>query len=83
MEAIETAAPTINEGNEDLIFPIDIVVEEERFKDGDRVEQNGTEQQPVLIQSIPVKQQQQKPKQNRLVPCNNKRKKVSGRKSIY
>ena len=41
-EAIETAAPIINERNEDLIVPVDIVVEEERFKDGDRMERNGT-----------------------------------------
>ena len=41
VEAIETAAPTINEGNEDLIVPVDIVVEEERFEDGDGVERNG------------------------------------------
>ena len=40
VEAIETAAPTINEGNEYLIVPVDIVVEEERFKDGDGVERN-------------------------------------------
>ena len=39
-EAIDTAAPTINEGNEDLIVPVDIVVEEERFEDGDGVERN-------------------------------------------
>ena len=38
---IETAAPTMNEGNEDLIVPVDIVVEEERFEDGDGVERNG------------------------------------------
>ena len=40
VEAIETAAPTINEGNEDLIVPVDIVVEEERYEDGDGVERN-------------------------------------------
>ena len=40
VEAIDTAAPTINEGNEDLIVPVDIVVEEERFEDGDGVERN-------------------------------------------
>ena len=40
VEAIETAAPTINEGNEDLIVPVYIVVEEERFEDGDGVERN-------------------------------------------
>ena len=40
VEAVETAAPTNNEGNEYLIVPVDIVVEEERFKDGDRVKQN-------------------------------------------
>ena len=33
VKAIETVAPTINERNEDLIVPIDIVVEEERFED--------------------------------------------------
>ena len=42
VEAIETSAPMINEGNEDVIVPVDIVVEEERFKDGDGVERNGT-----------------------------------------
>ena len=40
VEAIETAAPTINEGNEDVIVPVDIVVEKEGFKDRDGVEQN-------------------------------------------
>ena len=42
VEAIDTAAPTINKGNEDLIVPVDIVVEEERFGDGDGMERNGT-----------------------------------------
>ena len=32
VEAIDTAAPTINEGNEDLIVPVDIFVEEKRFE---------------------------------------------------
>ena len=41
VEAIETAAPTNNEGNEYLIVPVDIVVLEERFEDGgDGVERN-------------------------------------------
>ena len=40
VEAIDTAAPTINEGNEDLIVSVDIVVKEERFEDGDGVERN-------------------------------------------
>ena len=42
VEAIDTAAPAINEGNEDLIVPVYIVVEEERFEDGDGAERNGT-----------------------------------------
>ena len=42
IEAIENSGPTINEGNEDLIVPVDIVVEEERFGDGDGMERNGT-----------------------------------------
>ena len=29
VEATDTAAPTINEGNKDVIVPVDIVVEEE------------------------------------------------------
>ena len=45
VEAIDTTAPTINEGNEDLIVPVDIVVEEERFKDGDGVEWNNDQRQ--------------------------------------
>ena len=45
VETIETAAPTINEGNEDLIVPFDIVVEEERFEDGDGVERNNDQWQ--------------------------------------
>ena len=31
----QTASPTINEEIEDVIVPFDIVVEKERFKDGD------------------------------------------------
>ena len=40
VEAIDTAAPTINEGNEDPIVPVYIVVEEEGFEDRDGVERN-------------------------------------------
>ena len=35
VEAIETAAPTNNKGNEDNIFPVEHVDEEERIQDGD------------------------------------------------
>ena len=41
-EAIETAASTNNDGNEDLIVPVELVDEEERFEDGDGVEWNRT-----------------------------------------
>ena len=34
VEAIETTAPTNNKGNEDDIFPVEPVDEEERFEDG-------------------------------------------------
>ena len=33
-EAIETAASTNNDGNEDLIVRVELVDEEERFQDG-------------------------------------------------
>ena len=33
-EAIETTASTNNDGNEDLIVPVELVGEEERFQDG-------------------------------------------------
>ena len=39
-EAIETAASTNNDETKDLNVPVELVNEEERFKDGKGVEQN-------------------------------------------
>ena len=40
IKAIETTASTNNDGNEDLIVSAELVDEEKRFEDGDRVEGN-------------------------------------------
>ena len=40
--AIETAASTNNEGKEDVTITVELVYEEERLEDGERVEWNGT-----------------------------------------
>ena len=34
VEAIETAVPTNNEGNEDYVVPVELADENERFQDG-------------------------------------------------
>ena len=62
---IETAAPTINEGNEYLIVLLILMLKRKGWKM--ETEWNGTERRPVTIRSIPV-QQQQKPKRVFVLP---------------